>query len=203
VQFSKPRFIRQDVELGGVRLKRGDQIVGMLVAANMDPAANMLPEKLDLERRPYCFRHRDPFLPASEGGRRSPGARPSRSHWPSFRLDLVAQPKPQNWTAIDLPNAARSLPRASYGLGPGFCCVCGRLGWHTDLWSAGPNKNAAWHCACVIAWEFWNAPNTEASLLRRLQGRRCGQRAGRLWKDAEVDHRIPLFLVWRDHRNEG
>jgi cytochrome P450 len=25
VQFSKPRFIRQDVELGGVRLKRGDQ----------------------------------------------------------------------------------------------------------------------------------------------------------------------------------
>jgi cytochrome P450 len=52
VQFSKPRFIRQDVELGGVPLKRGDQIVAMLVAANLDPAANMLPEKLDLERRP-------------------------------------------------------------------------------------------------------------------------------------------------------
>jgi cytochrome P450 len=47
VQFSKPRFIRQDVELGGVPLKRGE----MLVAANLDPAANMLPEKLDLERR--------------------------------------------------------------------------------------------------------------------------------------------------------
>jgi cytochrome P450 len=52
VQFSKPRFIRQDVELGGVRLKRGDQIVALLVAANLDPAANMLSEKLDLERRP-------------------------------------------------------------------------------------------------------------------------------------------------------
>jgi len=42
VQFSKPRFIRQDVELGGVRLKRGDQIVAMLAAANLDPAANTL-----------------------------------------------------------------------------------------------------------------------------------------------------------------
>jgi cytochrome P450 len=52
VQFSKPRFVRQDVELGGVRLKRGDQIMAMLAAANMDPAANTVPEKLDLARRP-------------------------------------------------------------------------------------------------------------------------------------------------------
>src|SRR6266699_1267699 len=48
VQFSKPRFVRQDVELGGARLKRGDQIMAMLAAANMDPAANSAPEKLDL-----------------------------------------------------------------------------------------------------------------------------------------------------------
>ena len=52
VQFSKPRFVRQDMDLDGVRLKSGDQIVAMLVAANMDPSANVLPEKLDLERRP-------------------------------------------------------------------------------------------------------------------------------------------------------
>jgi cytochrome P450 len=52
VQFSKPRFVRQDVELGGARLKRGDQIMAMLAAANMDPAANSAPEKLDLARRP-------------------------------------------------------------------------------------------------------------------------------------------------------
>ena len=52
VQFSKPRFVRQDIELGDVRLKNGDQIVAMLAAGNMDPAANVLPEKLDLERRP-------------------------------------------------------------------------------------------------------------------------------------------------------
>jgi hypothetical protein len=66
----------------------------------------------------------------------------------------------------------------AYSLGPGFCCVCGqpvyKLAWHRDLWDAGPNKKAVWHCACVIAWQFWNAPNSEAALLRRLQGRRCG-----------------------------
>lgn len=52
VQVSKLRFVRRDVDLGGVRLKRGDQIMAMLVAANLDPAANVLPETLDLERRP-------------------------------------------------------------------------------------------------------------------------------------------------------
>jgi hypothetical protein len=90
-------------------------------------------------------------------------------------------------------------------LGPGFCCVCGqpvyRLGWHIDLWDAGPNKKAVWHCACVVAWQFWNAPNGEAVLLRRLQKRRCGQTGGRLWKSAEVDHRTPLFRVWGEHRD--
>jgi cytochrome P450 PksS len=52
VQFSKPRFVRKDVDLGGVRLKKGEQIMPMLVAANFDPQANEHPEKLDLERRP-------------------------------------------------------------------------------------------------------------------------------------------------------
>jgi hypothetical protein len=53
----------------------------------------------------------------------------------------------------------------------------------------------------VIAWEFWNAPSGEASLLRRLQARRCGQTGGRLWRDAEVDHRVPLFRVWSEQRD--
>src|SRR5215217_4467709 len=52
VQFTKPRFVRKDIELGGVRLKTGDKIMAMLAAANMDPDANPHPEKLDLERRP-------------------------------------------------------------------------------------------------------------------------------------------------------
>jgi cytochrome P450 len=52
VQFTKPRFVRKDIELGGVRLKKGDRIMPMLAAANLDPHANAHPEKLDLERRP-------------------------------------------------------------------------------------------------------------------------------------------------------
>jgi cytochrome P450 PksS len=52
VQFTKPRFVRKDVELGGVRLKAGDRIMAMLAAANLDPAANLEPDRLDLARRP-------------------------------------------------------------------------------------------------------------------------------------------------------
>ena len=94
-----------------------------------------------------------------------------------------------------------------YTLGPGFCCVCGQpvyfFGWHVDLWNAGANKNAKWHCACVIAWQFWNAPSGEVRLLRHLQARRCGQTGRRLWKSAEVDHRVPLFRVWNEHRDHA
>jgi cytochrome P450 len=52
VQFSKPRYVRQDVELDGVRLNKGDRVMAMIVAANMDAAANECPERLDLARRP-------------------------------------------------------------------------------------------------------------------------------------------------------
>ena len=52
VQFTKPRYVRSDVELNGVRLQKGDRIMAMLAAANMDSQANEHPETLDLERRP-------------------------------------------------------------------------------------------------------------------------------------------------------
>jgi hypothetical protein len=32
---------------------------------------------------------------------------------------------------------------------------------------------------------------------------RLRDRLAILVKDAEVDHRVPLFRVWRDHRDEG
>lgn len=123
---------------------------------------------------------------------------------------------PRGWTwrisnsrKSGLPSTFRTPPapyrERAYSLGPGLCCVCGqpvyRLGWHKDLWDAGPNKKAAWHCACVVAWQFWSAPNGEAPLLRRLQARRCGLTGRRLWKTAEVDHRVPLFRVWSEHRD--
>ena len=52
VQFSKPRYVRRDVELEGVRLKKGDRVMVMLAAANMDPAVHENAERLDLERKP-------------------------------------------------------------------------------------------------------------------------------------------------------
>jgi cytochrome P450 PksS len=52
VQFSKPRYVRQDIELEGVRLKKGDKIMAMIVAANLDPQANAEPQRLQLDRRP-------------------------------------------------------------------------------------------------------------------------------------------------------
>jgi cytochrome P450 PksS len=50
VQFSKPRFVREDLVLGGIPLHKGARIMAMVAAANMDPQANEHPERLDLER---------------------------------------------------------------------------------------------------------------------------------------------------------
>ena len=52
VQFTKPRYVRLDVELGGARLKKGDKVMPMLAAANADPHANPDPQRLALDRRP-------------------------------------------------------------------------------------------------------------------------------------------------------
>jgi len=108
-----------------------------------------------------------------------------------------------------LPVTFRAPPapyrEPAFAPGGGFCCVCGqpvyRFGWRADLWDGGQNKNANWHCACVIAWQFWNAPSGEARLLHRLQARRCAETGARLWKTAEIDHRVPLFRVWTERRD--
>jgi hypothetical protein len=110
-----------------------------------------------------------------------------------------------------LPASFRAPPapfrEPAFARGPGFCCVCGqpvyRFGWHADLWGAGPNKKASWHAACVIAWEFWGAPSDYVRILKRLQAHRCGESGKRLRKTAEVDHRVPLYRVWGEHREAG
>jgi hypothetical protein len=122
---------------------------------------------------------------------------------------------PSSWTwrlsrdpADGLPVSFRSPPapyrEPAFSRSPGFCCVCGQpaygFGWHVDLWQRGTNRNARWHTACVVAWRLWNAPSEYARVLRRLQAGRCAATGGRLWKTAEVDHRMPLFRVWREHR---
>lgn len=90
--------------------------------------------------------------------------------------------------------------------GPGHCCVCGqpvfRFGWHQDLSGDGkPNGNAAWHTHCVVAWKLWTAPRAYLKPLRRIQGLLCPLTGTRLLRNGEVDHRVPLYQVWRDHRD--
>jgi len=124
---------------------------------------------------------------------------------------------PAAWTWRLASGAQRDLPRSfrfppapyrerAFARGPGYCCVCGqpvyRLGWHADLWDAGMNRNATWHAVCVIAWRFWSAPSDWERLLRRVQERRCRESGKRLLRSAEVDHRVPLFKVWTEHRDE-
>ncbi len=100
------------------------------------------------------------------------------------------------------PAPFREAPHAR---GKGHCCICGqpvyRFGWHRDLWGTGtPNRNAAWHAACVTAWKFWIAPADHVKELKRRQGHRCAQSGKRLLKTAEVDHRVPLYRIWREER---
>jgi len=113
VQFSKPRFVRQDMDLDGVRLKSGDQIVAMLVAANLDPSANVLPEKLDLERRPnrqiafgtgihFCLGHQ---LARLEG---KCALETLYAHWPKLRL--AVEPGQIRWRSRPGIRAIISLP---------------------------------------------------------------------------------------------
>jgi cytochrome P450 len=115
VQFSKPRVVRKAVDLGGVRLKSGDKIMAMLAAANMDPAANEHPEKLDLGRRPnhhiafgtgihFCLGH----LLARIEGRCALKALFER--WP--KLELAVEPSAIQWRKQPGLRAIASLPVA-------------------------------------------------------------------------------------------
>jgi cytochrome P450 PksS len=113
VQFSKPRFVRAEMDLGGARLKRGDQIMAMLVAANMDPAANEAPEKLDLARRPnhhmafgtgihFCLGHQLARLEAKCA------LEALYTRWP--KLELAVEPAQIRWRNRPGLRAIISLP---------------------------------------------------------------------------------------------
>jgi cytochrome P450 PksS len=118
VQISKPRFVRRDVDLGGVALKRGDQIMATLVAANMDPAANASPEKLDLKRRPnhhiafgtgihFCLGHQLARLETRCA------LEALYTHWP--KLGLAVSPEQIRWRDRFGMRAIVSLPVTATG----------------------------------------------------------------------------------------
>lgn len=113
VQFSKPRYIRKDVELGGVRLPAGDKIMAMIVAANMDPAESEHPEVLDLDRRPnrhlafgsgihFCLGHQ---LARIEG---KCALQALLTRWP--KLELAVPETEIRWRARPGIRAIASLP---------------------------------------------------------------------------------------------
>jgi cytochrome P450 len=113
VQFTKPRFVRNDIELGGIRLKKGDRIIAMVAAANMDPEANERPERLDLERRPnrhlafgtgihFCLGHQ---LARIEG---SCALQALFQRWP--KLELAVDPARIRWRRRPGLRAIESLP---------------------------------------------------------------------------------------------
>ncbi|MBR0954804.1 cytochrome P450 [Bradyrhizobium canariense] len=100
VQFSKPRYVRRDIELAGVRLKQGDRVMVMLAAANMDPAVHDLPEQLDLTRKPnrhmsfgtgihFCLGHQLARIEASCA------LQALFARWP--KLELAVDPAQIHW----------------------------------------------------------------------------------------------------------
>jgi cytochrome P450 PksS len=112
VQFSKPRVVRHDMELGGVALKRGDRIMAMLAAANMDPAANEHPERLDLARHPnrhLAFGTGHPFLlgPSARAQSRAVRADGLFKRWP--KLELAVPDSQIRWRERR-PQALATLP---------------------------------------------------------------------------------------------
>jgi cytochrome P450 PksS len=121
VQFSKPRFVRKDVDLGGVQLKQGDRIMAMLAAANMDPDANASPERLDLSRRPnrhlafgtgihFCLGHQLARIEAKCA------LQALFNHWP--KLELAVDPSQIRWRERPGLRAIASLPVVSGGGSP-------------------------------------------------------------------------------------
>ena len=52
VQATKPRYVTQDLEIGGQRFQRGKMLLGMLSCANYDPQQFSAPETFDITRSP-------------------------------------------------------------------------------------------------------------------------------------------------------
>jgi cytochrome P450 PksS len=134
VQFSKPRYVRRDVELEGVRLKKGDRVMAMLAAANMDPAVHDRPASLELERKPnrhvsfgtgihFCLGHQLARIEAAcalqallnRWPKLALAVDPSRVHWrkrPGLRA-IAKLPVIAEAPGTGATDAARSMPERS------------------------------------------------------------------------------------------
>jgi cytochrome P450 PksS len=121
VQFSKPRYVRRDIELAGVRLKKGDRVMVMLAAANMDPAVHDQPDSLDLERKPnrhmsfgtgihFCLGHQLARIEAACA------LQALFARWP--KLGLAVDPEQIHWRKRPGMRAIAKLPVVAIGRQP-------------------------------------------------------------------------------------
>ena len=55
VQMSKPRYVTEDMNLWGHKLKRGSMLIGLLACANFDPNQFPEPERFDVSRSPNRY----------------------------------------------------------------------------------------------------------------------------------------------------
>src|SRR4051812_43767788 len=67
-------------------------------------------------------------------------------------------------------------------------------------WRAAKNQQALARLRKALPAIFPPPPSDYDRVLKRIQRHRCAESGLRLWKTAEVDHRVPLFRVWREHR---
>ncbi len=118
VQFSKPRYVRRDVDVEGVRLKKGDRVMVMLAAANMDPAMHDRSDHLDLERKPnrhlsfgtgihFCLGHQLARIEAACA------LQALFVRWP--RLGLAVDPADVHWRKRPGLRAIATLPVTAEG----------------------------------------------------------------------------------------
>ncbi|MDH2384834.1 cytochrome P450 [Bradyrhizobium sp. CER78] len=100
VQFTKPRYVRRDVEFGGVHLKKGERVMAMIAAANIDPTAHEHPERMDLARKPnrhisfgtgihFCLGHQLARIEAASA------LQALFTRWPDLRL--AVKPEHIHW----------------------------------------------------------------------------------------------------------
>ena len=122
VQFSKPRHVRRDVQIDGVQLKKGDRIMAMIAAANLDPGAHERPDSLDLERKPnrhisfgtgihFCLGHQLARIEAACA------LRALFARWP--KLHLAVAPSDIHWRRRPGIRAIKGLP-VVVGIAPGL-----------------------------------------------------------------------------------
>lgn len=137
------------------------------------------------------------------------------AHWRAhpIRADRLARAlagrsqAPAGWTwrlgdcRSGLPSTSPTLPAPfrehTHTLGSGFCCVSDRStdSAGTLIFGLPSQQEAVWHSTLV-----WSRGGSGTR--RAAKSNCCGaSKVGDVRRNAEVDHCVPLFRVWREYRD--